>query len=73
MPCTAISIEYFDHGRDSANKLYAIQPKNYGKGSCPCQYSGPKGGDGLIQKYGINMTRQAIRERAMDMGWLKYS
>jgi small subunit ribosomal protein S29e len=55
------------------NKLYATHPKNYGKGSRPCQYSGRKGGNGLIRKYGINMKRQAFRERAADMGWVKYS
>ena len=55
------------------NKLYATHPKGYGKGSRPCQYSGRKGGHGLIRKYGINMKRQAFRERAKDMGWVKYS
>jgi small subunit ribosomal protein S29e len=28
---------------------------------------------GLIRKYGINMKRQVFRERAIDMGWVKYN
>jgi len=55
------------------NKLYATHPKNYGKGSRQCVVTGRKGGNGLIRKYGINMKRQAFRERAIDMGWVKYS
>ena len=55
------------------NKLYSTHPKNYGKGSRQCRVTGRKGGNGLIRKYGINMKRQAFRERAIDMGWEKYS
>jgi len=28
-------------------------------------------GNGLIRKYGLNMSRQAFREKAEDMGWKK--
>jgi small subunit ribosomal protein S29e len=55
------------------NKLYATAPKNYGKGSRPCVVTGRLGGHGLVRKYGINMKRQVFRERALDMGWVKYS
>jgi len=55
------------------NKLYATHPKGYGKGSRACRVTGREGGNGLIRKYGINMKRQAFRERAIDMGWVKYS
>ena len=55
------------------NKLYASHPKGYGKGSRQCRVTGRKGGNGLIRKYGIDMKRQAFRERAKDMGWEKYS
>jgi small subunit ribosomal protein S29e len=55
------------------NKLYATHPKNYGKGSRACRVTGRPGGMGLIRKYGINMKRQVFRERAIDMGWTKYS
>lgn len=55
------------------NKLYATHPKNYGKGSRQCRVTGRKGGMGLIRKYGIDMKRQVFRERAIDMGWSKYS
>ena len=55
------------------NKLYATHPSNYGKGSRSCRVTGRQGGMGLIRKYGINMKRQAFRERAEDMGFKKYS
>ncbi|CAB9504410.1 40S ribosomal protein S29 [Seminavis robusta] len=55
------------------NKLYCTHPKNYGKGSRACRVTGRDGGMGLIRKYGINMKRQVFRERATDMGWIKYS
>lgn len=55
------------------NKLYATHPKGYGKGSRSCRVTGREGGNGLIRKYGINMKRQAFRERALEMGWMKYS
>ena len=55
------------------NKLYNIHPKEYGKGGRACRVTGRPGGMGLIRKYGINMKRQVFRERAIDMGWEKYS
>jgi len=55
------------------NKLYATAPKGYGKGARPCVVTGRLGGQGLVRKYGINMKRQVFRERAIDMGWVKYS
>lgn len=55
------------------DKLYATHPKGYGKGSRQCVVTGRKGGQGLIRKYGINMKRQVFRERAIDMGWMKYN
>jgi small subunit ribosomal protein S29e len=55
------------------DKTFASHPKNYGKGSRPCRVTGRLGGHGLIRKYGINMKRQVFRERAIDMGWVKYN
>ena len=55
------------------NKLYATHPSNYGKGSRACRVTGRLGGMGLVRKYGINMKRQVFRERALDMGFVKYS
>jgi small subunit ribosomal protein S29e len=55
------------------DKLYGAHPKNYGKGSRPCRVTGRMGGMGLVRKYGINMKRQTFRERALDMGFMKYS
>ena len=54
-------------------KLYATHPSNYGKGSRACRVTGRLGGMGLVRKYGINMKRQVFRERAVDMGWVKYN
>ena len=55
------------------NKLYATHPKGYGKGSRACRVTGRLGGNGLIRKYGIMMKRQTFRERALDIGFIKYS
>lgn len=55
------------------NKLFGVHPKNYGKGSRPCRVTGRPGGMGLIRKYGLMMKRQTFRERATDMGWVKYN
>lgn len=55
------------------NKLYATHPKGYGKGSRACRVTGRNGGMGLVRKYGINMKRQVFRERAIDMGFMKYN
>eukprot|EP00523_Entomoneis_sp_CCMP467_P000115 CAMPEP_0168754804 /NCGR_PEP_ID=MMETSP0724-20121128/19700_1 /TAXON_ID=265536 /ORGANISM="Amphiprora sp., Strain CCMP467" /LENGTH=62 /DNA_ID=CAMNT_0008803315 /DNA_START=522 /DNA_END=710 /DNA_ORIENTATION=- len=55
------------------NKLYATHPKAYGKGSRACRVTGREGGMGLVRKYGINMKRQVFRERAKDMGFMKYN
>ena len=55
------------------NKLFGTHPKGYGKGSRACVVTGRMGGMGLVRKYGINMKRQTFRERAPDMGWVKYS
>lgn len=33
--------------------------------------NGEKKKSGLIRKYGLNMSRQAFREKATDMGWVK--
>lgn len=55
------------------DKLYSTHPSNYGKGSRMCRVTGRKGGNGLIRKYGIDMKRQTFRERAIDIGFVKYS
>ena len=53
--------------------LSGSHPKNYGKGSRACRFSGRLGGYGLIRKYGINMKRQQFRLKAKEMGWVKYN
>jgi len=44
---------------------------SYGKGQRSCRVTGEKG-NGLIRKYGLNVSRQVFRERAEEMGWKKY-
>ncbi|CAI6342215.1 unnamed protein product [Periconia digitata] len=44
---------------------------DYGKGQRRCRVTGEKG-NGLIRKYGLNISRQAFKERAEEMGWKKY-
>eukprot|EP00613_Pedinella_sp_CCMP2098_P005071 CAMPEP_0171593514 /NCGR_PEP_ID=MMETSP0990-20121206/159_1 /TAXON_ID=483369 /ORGANISM="non described non described, Strain CCMP2098" /LENGTH=58 /DNA_ID=CAMNT_0012154067 /DNA_START=167 /DNA_END=343 /DNA_ORIENTATION=+ len=48
-------------------------PNHHAKAGRRCRVAGRKGGNGLIRKYGIDMKRQNFRERALDMGWTKYS
>jgi small subunit ribosomal protein S29e len=55
------------------NKLYGTHPKEYGKGGRQCRVTGRKGGMGVIRKYGIMMKRQVFRERAEDIGFVKYN
>eukprot|EP00933_Yihiella_yeosuensis_P032656 TRINITY_DN2626_c0_g3_i1.p1 TRINITY_DN2626_c0_g3~~TRINITY_DN2626_c0_g3_i1.p1 ORF type:complete len:177 (-),score=52.23 TRINITY_DN2626_c0_g3_i1:81-611(-) len=42
------------------------------KGMRSCRMSGRPGGMGLIRKYGILMKRQAFREKAEEIGFIKY-
>jgi small subunit ribosomal protein S29e len=55
------------------DKTYNTHPRKYGKGSRQCRVTGRYGGHALIRKYGINMKRQVFREKAADMGWVKYN
>ncbi|EAT77958.1 hypothetical protein HBI56_191380 [Parastagonospora nodorum] len=56
----------------SHDAVYYSRPRTYGKGSRSCIVNGEKKKSGLIRKYGLNMSRQAFREKAADMGWVKY-
>mmetsp|Transcript_16705 Transcript_16705/g.44125 ORF Transcript_16705/g.44125 Transcript_16705/m.44125 type:complete len:151 (-) Transcript_16705:74-526(-) len=42
------------------------------KGNRPSRLSGRPGGMGLIRKYGILMKRQEFREKAIEIGFVKY-
>merc|ERR1719444_679440 len=42
------------------------------KGERPSRMSGRKGGMALIRKYGILMKRQEFREKAEEIGFVKY-
>ena len=46
-------------------------PRNYGKDSRGCRDTGAK--QGLVRKYGINMSRRSFREQAELIGFHKYS
>ncbi|KAF7845793.1 hypothetical protein BT93_L0634 [Corymbia citriodora subsp. variegata] len=51
--------------------VYYSRPRTYGKGSRGCRVAGDKKKSGLIRKYGLNMSRQAFREKAEDIGFQK--
>ena len=44
-------------------------PRKYGKDSRACRVTGQN--DGLIRKYGLNMSRQCFREQANQIGFFK--
>ncbi|KAF2091865.1 ribosomal protein S14 [Saccharata proteae CBS 121410] len=54
------------------DKVWYSHPRTYGKGSRACRVTGEKKGNGLIRKYGINMSRQVFREQAANIGFVKY-
>ena len=56
--------------RGLGSGLWNSHPKNYGKGGRSCRVT--KNQHALIRKYGINMCRQAFRERAGEIGFVKY-
>lgn len=49
--------------------VWYSHPRNYGKGSRQCRISGKH--NGLIRKYGLNLSRQCFREKAADIGFQK--
>ncbi|OCK79857.1 hypothetical protein K432DRAFT_329385 [Lepidopterella palustris CBS 459.81] len=56
----------------SHGAVWYSRPRTYGKGSRSCVVQGEKKRSGLIRKYGLNMGRQAFREKAADIGFIKY-
>ncbi|KAF2706975.1 ribosomal protein S14 [Pleomassaria siparia CBS 279.74] len=56
----------------SHDTVWYSRPRTYGKGSRHCIVNGEKKRSGLIRKYGLNMSRQAFREHAADIGFHKY-
>ena len=46
-------------------------PRNFGKDSRGCRVTNSK--QGLVRKYGINMSRRSFREQAELIGFHKYS
>lgn len=51
------------------NKLFEKRPKKYGKDSRSCRQTGNN--RGVIQKYGMNLTRKSFREKADLLGFVK--
>eukprot|EP00201_Polytomella_parva_P022732 CAMPEP_0175050534 /NCGR_PEP_ID=MMETSP0052_2-20121109/7311_1 /TAXON_ID=51329 ORGANISM="Polytomella parva, Strain SAG 63-3" /NCGR_SAMPLE_ID=MMETSP0052_2 /ASSEMBLY_ACC=CAM_ASM_000194 /LENGTH=56 /DNA_ID=CAMNT_0016314745 /DNA_START=44 /DNA_END=214 /DNA_ORIENTATION=- len=45
-------------------------PKTYGPGSRKCRICG--NGHAIIRKYNLNICRQCFREKAADIGFIKY-
>ncbi|KAF2128849.1 ribosomal protein S14 [Dothidotthia symphoricarpi CBS 119687] len=57
----------------SHESVWYSRPRTYGKGSRSCVVTGERKHAGLIRKYGLNMSRQAFREKAADIGFVKVS
>ncbi|KAI0125060.1 40S ribosomal protein subunit [Xylariales sp. AK1849] len=56
----------------SHESVWFSHPRNYGKGSRSCRVTGEKKKNGVIRKYGLNLSRQAFREKANQIGFYKY-
>ncbi|KAF1348280.1 hypothetical protein EJ07DRAFT_141936 [Lizonia empirigonia] len=55
----------------SHKTVYYSRPRTYGKGARSCVVTGSRKHAGLIRKYGLNMSRQAFREKAAEIGFVK--
>ncbi|KAH7554824.1 hypothetical protein BM1_07485 [Bipolaris maydis] len=61
----------------SHESVWYSRPRTYGKGSIGCGWmpcsvvTGSRKKSGIIRKYGLNMSRQAFREKAQDIGFVK--
>ena len=51
------------------NKLFEKRPRKFGKDSRTCRHTGNT--RGVIQKYGMNLTRKSFRELAEKIGFVK--
>ncbi|CZT16882.1 probable ribosomal protein S29.e.A, cytosolic [Ramularia collo-cygni] len=56
----------------SHDSVWRSRPHTYGKASIGCRVTGDKKKSGIIRKYGLNMSRQAFREKAEDIGFKKF-
>ncbi|KAK4137880.1 ribosomal protein S14 [Trichocladium antarcticum] len=50
--------------------VWNSRPRTYGKGSRGCRVCTHSAG--LVRKYGLNICRQCFREKAADIGFVKY-
>ena len=57
-------------GTAGMKKQLRSHPRKYGKDSRGCRVTGSC--QGLIRKYGINMSRRTFREQAEHIGFHKY-
>ena len=60
-----------ENHKNKMKKQLHSHPRNYGKDSRGCRVTGAK--QGLVRKYGINMSRRSFREQAELIGFHKYS
>ncbi|XP_045735989.1 small ribosomal subunit protein uS14-like [Mirounga angustirostris] len=49
-------------------QLYQSHPRKFGQGSCFCRVCSNQ--HGLIQKYGLNMSRQCFHQYEKDRGFI---
>ncbi|KJX95139.1 40S ribosomal protein S29 [Zymoseptoria brevis] len=56
----------------SHDTVYFSRPRTMGKAAIGCRVTGDKKKSGVIRKYGLNMSRQAFREKAADIGFQKF-
>ncbi|KAI7599210.1 DNA glycosylase, partial [Hortaea werneckii] len=68
----AESDQYSAPSKEAHGRVWYSHPREYGKGARSCRVTGDKKKNGIIRKYGLNMSRQAFREKAEDIGFKKY-
>ncbi|KAI7544592.1 DNA glycosylase, partial [Hortaea werneckii] len=60
----AESDQYSAPPKEAHGRVWYSRPREYGKGARSCRVTGDKKKNGIIRKYGLNMSRQAFREKA---------
>ncbi|RMX74470.1 hypothetical protein D0869_12560 [Hortaea werneckii] len=65
--------QYSAPPKEAHGRVWYSHPREYGKGARSCRVTGDKKKNGIIRKYGLNMSRQAFREKAEEIGFKKVS
>ncbi|RMY56803.1 hypothetical protein D0863_12848 [Hortaea werneckii] len=63
--------QYSAPPKEAHGRVWYSHPHEYGKGARSCRVTGDKKKNGIIRKYGLNMSRQAFREKAEEIGFKK--